>query len=80
MANIYDCVDSFIPLLDVEMLGLPTDGILVPIDERKKVVKNFEEVVSLLKQEDVTGAVYISKIYYCCFIRVVRCSVKLFMG
>jgi hypothetical protein len=26
-------------------MGLPVDGILVPINERKKTIKNFEDVV-----------------------------------
>lgn len=41
--------------------GLPTEGILVPIAERKSVIKNFEDVVYLLGQEDINSAVYISK-------------------
>lgn len=45
----------------VDSLGLPIQGILVPIDERKIVMKNFEDVVNLLRQEDVNDAVYISK-------------------
>lgn len=45
----------------IASFGLPTDNILVSVDERKKVIKNFEDVIILLKQEDVNGAVYISK-------------------
>lgn len=45
----------------VGSFGLPTEGILVPIAERKSVIRNFEEVVDLLRQEDINGAVYISK-------------------
>ena len=45
----------------VGSFGLPTEGILVPIAERKSVIKNFEDVVDLLRQEDISGAVYISK-------------------
>ena len=39
-------------------MGLPVDGILVPISERKKLLKNFEDVVyelsSLLETSPVT--------------------------
>lgn len=42
-------------------MGLPTDGVLVPISERKKLVKNFEDIVVELKQEDIGEARYISK-------------------
>lgn len=45
----------------VGSFGLPTEGILVPIAERKSVIRNFEDVVDLLRQEDISGAVYISK-------------------
>lgn len=45
----------------IAVLGLPVENILVPIEERKKVIKNFEDVIALLRQEDVNGAVYISK-------------------
>lgn len=45
----------------VGSFGLPTEGILVPIDKRKQVIKNFEDVIALLKQEDVSEAAYISK-------------------
>lgn len=44
----------------VGSFGLPTEGILVPIAERKSVIRNFEDVVDLLRQEDISGAVYIS--------------------
>ncbi len=34
-------------------LGLPVDGILVPVTERKKIIKNFEDVVYELQAEDL---------------------------
>lgn len=42
-------------------LGLPVDGILVPVAERKKIIKNFEDVVYELQAEDLGEAKYISK-------------------
>ena len=42
-------------------LGLPVDNILVPISERKKMLKNFEDVVFELQAEDLGEARYISK-------------------
>lgn len=44
-------------------MGLPVDGILVPISERKKVLKNFEDVIYELKAEDLGEARYISKFF-----------------
>lgn len=35
----------------INELGLPTQNILVAVDERKKVVKNIDDVVSLLEAE-----------------------------
>lgn len=45
----------------INELGLPTQNILVAVDERKKVVKNIYEVVSLLEAEKRGEAKYISK-------------------
>ena len=42
-------------------MGLPVEGILVPINERKKIIKNFEAVVYELRAEDIGEARYISK-------------------
>ena len=42
-------------------LGLPTDNILVEVEERKKVFKNIEDVVSILSPEIVMKSSYISK-------------------
>lgn len=44
-------------------LGLPVKGILVPIEERKKIIKNFEDVVYELQAEDLGEAKYISKFF-----------------
>ena len=44
-------------------LGLPVDNILVPISERKKMLKNFEDVVFELQAEDLGEARYISKFF-----------------
>lgn len=45
----------------INKLGLPTQNILVSIDERKKVVKNIDDVVNLLEAEKRGEAKYISK-------------------
>lgn len=45
----------------VGSLGLPTDNILVPIDERKRVIKNLDDVINQLTPEETSNAVYISK-------------------
>lgn len=45
----------------INELGLPTQNILVAVDERKKVVKNIDGVVSLLEAEKRGEAKYISK-------------------
>ena len=45
----------------INKLGLPTKNILVPVDERKKVVKNIEDVVNRLEAEKRVETNYISK-------------------
>lgn len=45
----------------ISSFGLPTDNILVPIDERKKVIKNFEDAIICLNQDALGKAIYISK-------------------
>lgn len=42
-------------------LGLPTENILVGVEERKKVFKNIEDVVDLLEPDIAIKATYISK-------------------
>jgi len=42
-------------------LGLPTDNILVGVDERKKVFKNIEDVLNILPCGIIGGSSYISK-------------------
>ena len=42
-------------------LGLPTENILVGVEERKKVFKNIEDVINLLNQDVVMKSSYISK-------------------
>lgn len=44
-------------------MGLPVDGILVPISERRKLLKNFEDVVYELEAQDLGEARYISKFF-----------------
>jgi hypothetical protein len=46
----------------INELGLPTQNILVAVDERKKVVKNIDDVVSLLEAEKRGEAKYIGSI------------------
>ena len=45
----------------VRSFGLPTDNILVPIGERKRIIKNIDDVITQLAPEDTSSAVYISK-------------------
>lgn len=45
----------------VKSLGLPSENILVSISERKKIIKNFEDVIEKLKKEDMRDLIYISK-------------------
>jgi hypothetical protein len=45
----------------INKLGLPTKNILVPVDERKKIVKNIEDVVNRLEAEKRVETNYISK-------------------
>lgn len=44
-----------------EYLGLPTDNILVKVDERRKVFKNIEDVLELLPPDILGNSIYISK-------------------
>lgn len=44
-----------------EYLGLPTDNILVKVDERRKVFKNIEDVLDLLSSDTLENSIYISK-------------------
>lgn len=45
----------------ISSFGLPTDNILVPIDERKKVIRNFGDAIIGLNQDELSKAAYISK-------------------
>lgn len=60
-------VNSSLAIYEEKMLGymaqmeLPVDGILVPIVEREKVIKNFGDVVYELREADLREAKYISK-------------------
>lgn len=42
-------------------LGLPTENILVRVDERRKVFKNIEDVLELLETPTLNNSTYISK-------------------
>jgi len=44
-----------------EYLGLPTNNILVKVDERRKVFKNIEDVLELLSSDTLGNSIYISK-------------------
>lgn len=44
-----------------EYLGLPTNNILVKVDERRKVFKNIEDVLELLPSDILGKSIYISK-------------------
>lgn len=47
-------------------LGLPTEGVLVEVDEREKVFRNLEDVVEFLTQDQRDEAMYISKFVAAC--------------
>ena len=40
---------------------MPAENILVPIEERKRVIKNLNDVITQLTPEDTSNAVYLSK-------------------
>ena len=42
-------------------LGLPTENILVRVDERRKVFKNIEDVLARLEISTLNNSTYISK-------------------
>lgn len=42
-------------------LGLPTENILVTVDERKKVIRNIEDVINILPESIKNQSSYISK-------------------
>src|SRR5262245_41557721 len=47
-------------------LDLPTEGVLVPVDERRIVMNNLPDVVARLENEARRGALYISKFIAAC--------------
>lgn len=48
-------------LTALHFLGLPTENILVRVDERRKVFKNIEDVLTLLELPTLNNSKYISK-------------------
>lgn len=44
-----------------EYLGLPTDNILVKVDERRKVFKNIEDVLELLSSDTLANSIGVSQ-------------------
>jgi hypothetical protein len=61
-------VDAFTAHLTayLDTLDLPSEGVLVSTDERRKVMLNLPSVVGLLHGEERRGAVYISKFVAAC--------------
>ncbi len=61
-------VDSFTSVLStyLKRLGLPTEGVLVNIGERKKVINNLPSVVELLDAKACSNSIYISKFAAAC--------------
>lgn len=50
------------PLSDfLNSVGLPTEGILVPIEERRKVIFSLEELLNALPYDKRTQSIYLSK-------------------
>ena len=50
----------------LQILGLPSDKVLVKVDERRKVISNLPDVVNLLDEESKLNAFYISKFIAAC--------------
>lgn len=50
----------------LQSLDLPSDRVLVKVDERRKVILNLPDVVSLLSTESRRNAVYVSKFIAAC--------------
>jgi hypothetical protein len=47
-------------------MGLPTDGVLVPVCERRRVINNLPDVVGSVAAERRTEAMYVSKFVAAC--------------
>jgi hypothetical protein len=45
----------------IESFGLPTESVLVGVDERKRVFRNIEDALNLLNSNIKSNAIYISK-------------------
>lgn len=45
----------------LEYIGLPTENVLVPIEERRRVIFSLESVLEILPMEERAKAVYLSK-------------------
>jgi hypothetical protein len=45
----------------LEVTGLPTEGVLVPVDERRIVLNSFQDAVSVLPEQGRHDAYYLSK-------------------
>lgn len=50
----------------LELLSLPTEGVLVDVSERKKVVSNLPEVVNRVPRDQIGKSMYISKFVAAC--------------
>jgi hypothetical protein len=48
-------------LVELSEIGLPSEGVLVSIDERRTVLANFQNAISLVEFEDRGRALYLSK-------------------
>lgn len=61
-------VDSFTQALNGYLvhLGLPTHNVLVPVDERTKLISNFPEVLNLLPENKRSEYLYLSKFLAAC--------------
>jgi len=47
-------------------LGLPATGVLAPVDERLKIIRNLPELLATLTDEQRDGAMYMSKFIAAC--------------
>ncbi len=70
-ANVPSDIESSISTLNAPLssflshVGLPTENLLSPIDERRKVIQALESVLEVLEVEDRARATYISKFTIC---------------
>ena len=58
------CVDQFTNDLNnyLEILGLPSERVLVETQERKKVINNLQDIINAIPSEKRSNSLYLSAI------------------